>query len=112
MFALFFLFQFLFIPMPCTNFIGQFVSYHNTSWSSVKKLNGRFWDASSFLSGNLAPRTGVLRRPNLEGCLSLGIGTRAPPLSIFYRILSLVHRSNFYHKLWNNTGYNLGCILF
>ena len=87
-FTLFFLFPFLFIPMPCPNFIGQFVSYHNPSWSSVKKLHGRFWDASSFSSGNLAPLTRVLRRPNREACLSLSIGTWVPPLSIFYRILS------------------------
>ena len=63
------------------------------------KIHGRFWDASSFSFGDLAPLTRVLRRPNLEGCLPLGTGTWAPSLSIFYRILSLVHRSIFYHKI-------------
>ena len=44
------------------------------------KIHGRFWDASSFSFGDLAPLMRVLRRPNLEGCLPLGTGTWAPSL--------------------------------
>ena len=69
-----------------------------------EKIHGRFWDASSFSSGNLAPLTRVLRRPNLEGCLSLGIGTWAPPpASIFNSYVLSVTGTLQDQVLWSGT---------
>ena len=48
-FALFF--PFLFIPMPCPNFIGQFES--QPIMVQREKRHGIFWDASSFSSGRV-----------------------------------------------------------
>ena len=85
---LFSLYSFHFYSSQCHALTSLVSLNHNPSWSSVKNITEYFGMPVPF---------------RLEGCLSLGIGTWAPSLSIFDRILSLVCRSTFLHKVLKHT---------